>query len=57
MPLRRITRHIKDVNVGDQPPATHASDGLEDIWWSMAPSPQHLRKKEEEETDRISHAV
>jgi hypothetical protein len=38
MSLRKITRHIKDVD--DQDLATQASDGLEDMWWSITPSPQ-----------------
>ncbi|KAI0096716.1 hypothetical protein GGR51DRAFT_542853 [Nemania sp. FL0031] len=46
MPLRRITRSIKGTDLGGQVLATGDDDGdLEDLWWSMAPSPRRLRKR------------
>ncbi|KAK5652942.1 hypothetical protein OQA88_9421 [Cercophora sp. LCS_1] len=44
MPLRRITRHVKAWNeLGGQ--QTADNEALEDIWWTMAPSPERLKKR------------
>ncbi|KAH6845742.1 hypothetical protein B0I37DRAFT_313182 [Chaetomium sp. MPI-CAGE-AT-0009] len=44
MPLRRITRHVKG---SSELGAEETADGeeLEDIWWTMAPSPERLKKR------------
>ncbi|KAI1420324.1 hypothetical protein F5Y12DRAFT_788345 [Xylaria sp. FL1777] len=50
MPLRRITRYIKGTDLDGQVLATgDYDDDLEDLWWSMAPSPQRLRKRRQVE--------
>ncbi|KAH8808937.1 hypothetical protein F5884DRAFT_387470 [Xylogone sp. PMI_703] len=41
MPLRRITRGIRGVN--QEPP--DQDERLEEMWWSMAPSPAKLRRR------------
>ncbi|KAI0965940.1 hypothetical protein F4678DRAFT_484652 [Xylaria arbuscula] len=46
MPLGRITRNIKGMGLNGQVLAIgDHDDDLEDLWWSMAPSPQRLRKR------------
>ncbi|KAI0107412.1 hypothetical protein F4776DRAFT_645167 [Hypoxylon sp. NC0597] len=40
MPLRRITRHTR--GLGGQTETD--SDGLDDIWWTMSPSPKRLKR-------------
>lgn len=46
MPLRKTTRSVKGVELDGQITTTGDGDsGLEDIWWTMAPSPQRLRKR------------
>ncbi|KAJ8133269.1 hypothetical protein O1611_g357 [Lasiodiplodia mahajangana] len=44
MPLRRVTRYTRG---HDELGATGTSngDGLDDIWWTIAPSPERLRKR------------
>ncbi|KAJ8117574.1 hypothetical protein ONZ43_g4181 [Nemania bipapillata] len=44
MPLRRVTRYTKghgELGVA----GLNDSDGLEDIWWTIAPSPERLQKR------------
>ena len=44
MPLRRITRHVKGSSeLGAQ--ETVDGEELENIWWTMAPSPARLKKR------------
>lgn len=44
MPLRRITRHVKGSSeLGDE--KTADGEELENIWWTMAPSPARLKNR------------
>ncbi|KAK3299585.1 uncharacterized protein B0H64DRAFT_102378 [Chaetomium fimeti] len=45
MPLRRITRHVKGSSELGPEETADAGEELEDIWWTMAPSPERLKKR------------
>ncbi|EXF78324.1 hypothetical protein CFIO01_00319 [Colletotrichum fioriniae PJ7] len=46
MPLRRITRSVRGLEgLADAETGTSRSEGLEDVWWSTAPSPERMRKR------------
>lgn len=46
MPVRRLTRNIKSSDeLGGLQSASTSHDDLEDIWWTMAPSPGRMEKR------------
>ncbi|KAI2631457.1 hypothetical protein GGS26DRAFT_95903 [Hypomontagnella submonticulosa] len=53
-PLQRITRHVKRATELDKKPEQAEqlqTEGLDDIWWSMHPSPERLRRRRKINSD------